>query len=157
MSGLQTLHLMPIPLALTAGIFPVVFYMLLDRLPPIWPSSKKAMMIGPKQPQDITSFKCPYSYIRQIYGKYHWAPFIHKVSPGLKDTNPKKYKWILEVMDTIHLCLMMVDDVSRQVCSFQPRTANTARYLITAIFGKASQQRIESMAHRKQQTGHTTR
>lgn len=121
MSGLQTLHLMPIPLAFTAGIFPVVFYMLLDRLPPVWPSSKKAMMIGPKQPQDITSFECPYSYIRQIYGKYHWAPFIHKLSPSLKDTNPKKYQWILEVMDTIHLCLMMVDDVSRQVYSLQSR------------------------------------
>ena len=117
MSGLQNLHLMPIPLAFTAGIFPVVFYMLLDRLPPIWPSSKKAMMIGPKQPQDITSFECPYSYIRQIYGKYHWAPFIHKLSPSLKDTNPRKYKWILEVMDTIHLCLMMVDDVGRSLQS----------------------------------------
>jgi geranylgeranyldiphosphate transferase len=72
-------------------------------------------MIGPKQPQTITSLECPYSYLRQIYGKYHWAPFLHKISPNLKNEDPLKYQWILEVMDAIHLCLMLVDDVSRSV------------------------------------------
>ncbi|KAL4785220.1 isoprenoid synthase domain-containing protein [Aspergillus varians] len=151
MSGLQTLHLMPLPLAFTAGIFPVVLYMLLDRLPPIWPSSRKAMMIGPKQPQNITSFECPYNYLRQIYGKYHWAPFIHKLSPDLKDTNPKKYKWILEVMDTIHLCLMMVDDISDN-SDFRKgkpaahrlygpsETANRAYYQVTQILNETVKQ-----------------
>ncbi|CEL05274.1 hypothetical protein ASPCAL06392 [Aspergillus calidoustus] len=147
MSGLPSLHSIPLSLVLTAGVVPVAFYMFYDRLPPLWPSSKKAMMIGPKQPQTITSLECPYSYLRQIYGKYHWAPFLHKISPNLKNEDPPKYQWILEVMDVIHLCLMLVDDISDN-SDFRKgkpaahriygpsETANRAYYRVTQILNE---------------------
>jgi geranylgeranyldiphosphate transferase len=87
-----------------------IILVLWDRLPSL-PSTKKAMLIGKKQPHEITSLECPYSYILQLYGKYHWAPFVDKLSPTLKTNNPTKYQMILEIMDGIHLCLMLVDDV----------------------------------------------
>lgn len=102
----------------TIGIFPLVVYVLLDRMPPLWPTSKKAYLIGQKRPDTVTSFECPYAYIRQVYGKYHWAPFVHKLSPTLKTDDPAKYKMVNEIMDAIHLCLMLVDDVCSCLVSF---------------------------------------
>lgn len=103
----------PVPLSwlATIGMVPLFFLVLMDRLPPLWPTSKKASMIGQKQPENVTAIECPYSYIRQLYGKHHWAPFVHKLSPRLKKDDPEKYRMVLEIMDAIHLCLMLVDDV----------------------------------------------
>lgn len=84
---------------------------IVDRIPPPRWLSKKAQLIGLKNPESITLHECPYAYLRQIYGKYHWAPFVNKLSPTLKTDNPAKYKMVLETMDAIHLCLMLVDDV----------------------------------------------
>lgn len=89
-----------------------------DRLPPLLPSAKR-LLVGKKNPSKITSLECPYSYIRQIYGTHHWAPFVDKLSPSLKTERPAKYHMILEIMDGIHLCLMLVDDV----CEISPCTA----------------------------------
>ncbi|KAL3452580.1 isoprenoid synthase domain-containing protein [Aspergillus insuetus] len=123
MSGLLSLHSIPLSLVLTAGVVPVAFYMFYDRLPPLWP------------------------YLRQIYGKYHWAPFLHKISPNLKNEDPPKYQWILEVMDAIHLCLMLVDDISDNSDfrkgkpaahrTYGPsETANRAYYRVTQILNE---------------------
>ncbi|KKK13523.1 hypothetical protein ARAM_006149 [Aspergillus rambellii] len=150
------LHSVPLSLALSVGIFPAVFYVLIDRLPPIWPTSKKALMIGPKHPESRTSIECPYSYIRQLYGKYHWAPFVHKLSPGLKDEEPVKYKMILEIMDAIHLCLMLVDDISdnsdyrkgkpaAHKLYGRSETANRAYYRVTQMLN-ATVQRFPNLA-----------
>jgi geranylgeranyldiphosphate transferase len=88
-----------------------VLYISIDRFPaPRW-LSKKAQLIGQKDPASTTSLECPYSYIRQLYGHYHWAPFVHKLSPTLQYDDAAKYKMVLEIMDAIHLCLMLVDDV----------------------------------------------
>jgi geranylgeranyldiphosphate transferase len=124
--------------------------MFYDWLPPLWPSSKKAMMISPKQPQTTTSLECPYSYLRQIYGKYHWAPFLHKISPDLKNEDPPKYQWILEVMDAIHLCLMLVDDVSRSVPvpTYLSGKFNTNLYLDGQISDYSDFRKGKPAAHR---------
>lgn len=82
----------------------------IDRLPKSW-WSKTAYVIGQKQPAKTTSVECPYSYIRQIYGKHHWAAFVRKLSPNLKQNDPIKYEIVNEIMDAMHLCLMLVDDV----------------------------------------------
>ena len=83
-----------------------------DRILNPLPTTKRAWLVGKKQPSRITSLECPYSYIRQIYGKHHWAPFVDKLAPNLKLEDPPKYQIILEIMDGIHLCLILVDDVS---------------------------------------------
>ena len=110
MTALPDVATMSLPLVATIGIVPLVFYVL-DRMAPLWPTSKKAFLIGKKKPETMTSFECPYAYIRQIYGQYHWEPFVQKLSSRLKDEDPAKYKMVLEIMDAIHLCLMLVDDV----------------------------------------------
>jgi geranylgeranyldiphosphate transferase len=68
-------------------------------------------LFGKKHPATITSHECPYSYIRQIYGHHHWTPFIERMSPNLHKDNPKKYEIVNEIMDAVHLCLILVDDV----------------------------------------------
>lgn len=71
----------------------------------------KSQLIGQMSPQQLTGFECPYEYLRNIYGKHHWAHFVNKLSPKLRYDNYPKYLMVLEMMDTIHLCLMLVDDV----------------------------------------------
>lgn len=55
---------------------------------------------------------CPYEYLREIYGRHHWVPFVTKLEPNLKNNDPEKYTMVLEIMDCMHLCLILVDDVS---------------------------------------------
>ncbi|KAA8644331.1 terpene cyclase [Aspergillus tanneri] len=120
-------------------------------MPPLWPVSKKSYISRRKHPESVTDIECPYGYIRQLYGKHHWAPFVHKLSPTLKDDNPDKYKMILEIMDVIHLCLMLVDDISDSSDCRKGKpaahkiygpseTANRAYYRVTQILNKTVQQ-----------------
>ncbi|KAB8221939.1 terpenoid synthase [Aspergillus novoparasiticus] len=117
-----------------------------DRLPPLLPSAKR-LLVGKKNPSEITSLECPYSYIRQIYGTHHWAPFVDKLSPNLKTERPAKYHMILEIMDGIHLCLMLVDDISDGSDYRKGRpaahhiygpseTANRAYYQVTQLLNR---------------------
>ncbi|KAB8078884.1 terpenoid synthase [Aspergillus leporis] len=127
----------------------IFFYVLVDLFPmPRW-LSKKAQLIGQRNPESITSLECPYSYIHQIYGKYYWAPFVHKLSPTLKDNDQIKYKLVLETMDAIHLCLILVDDISdgsdfrkgqpaAQKIYGPSETANRAYYRVTQILNKVT-------------------
>lgn len=86
-------------------------YFLVDYVPiPRW-LDKKAQLVGQMNPQEVTAVECPYEYLRKIYGKHHWAPFVHKLSPSLRDDDHSKYLMVLEIMDAIHLSLMLVDDV----------------------------------------------
>ena len=61
---------------------------------------------------------CPYQYVLNIYGRNHFAGFVRKLSPDLEITNPKKWNMVLEIMDALHFCLILVDDVHspRQKC-----------------------------------------
>ena len=98
--------------ALCAVVAGCILYGILDCWPrPRW-WSKKSQLIGLQSPVQITSLECPYHYLRKIYGHHHWAPFVDKMSPTLKADNPGQYEMILEIMDAIHLCLMLVDDIS---------------------------------------------
>ncbi|KAJ9360550.1 isoprenoid synthase domain-containing protein [Paecilomyces variotii] len=123
----------------------------LDRMPPMWLNSKRSLIIGPRKPQRITSEECPYAYIRQAYGKHHWAPFVKKLSPNLEKEDPDKYVGVLEIMDAIHLCLMLVDDISDNSSYRKGKpaahriygrseTANRAYYRVTEILNMTVQQ-----------------
>ncbi|RAH57498.1 prenyl transferase [Aspergillus piperis CBS 112811] len=149
MAALPDVASIPIPLVATLGIAPLIFYFVLDGIGPLWPNSK-AFLIGKKKPETVTSFECPYAYIRQIYGKYHWEPFVQKLSPRLKDEDPAKYKMVLEIMDAIHLCLMLVDDITDNSDYRKGKpaahriygpseTANRAYYRVTQILNKTVQ------------------
>lgn len=95
------------------GVASSVLYFIVDRIPiPRW-LNKKAQLIGQTNPEKITGLECPYEYLRGVYGKYHWAPFVHKLSPKLRNDDHSKYIMVLEIMDAIHLCLMLVDDVRK--------------------------------------------
>ncbi|KAL4971623.1 terpenoid synthase [Aspergillus desertorum] len=120
-----------------------------DRLPLRRWWSQQSRLIGPKQPAKITGLECPYAYLRETYGYHHWAPFICKLSPTLRDEDPKKYDHINEVMDGIHLCLMLVDDISDGSDCRKGRptahkiygpseTANRAYYRVTQLLTKTA-------------------
>ncbi|KAB8261872.1 terpenoid synthase [Aspergillus pseudonomiae] len=117
-----------------------------DRLPGLLPSAKR-LLVGKKNPSEITSMECPYSYIREIYGMHHWAPFVNKLSPKLKAESPARHHMILEIMDGIHLCLMLVDDISDNSDYRKGRpaahriygpseTANRAYYRVTQLLNR---------------------
>jgi geranylgeranyldiphosphate transferase len=73
---------------------------------------QKHHLVGRKSPDRITRHEYPYDYLREIYGKHHWTAFVHKLSRPLHNDDPGKYHMVLEIMDAIHHCLMLVDDVS---------------------------------------------
>jgi geranylgeranyldiphosphate transferase len=107
-------------------------YLIVDHIhiPRWW--DKKTHLIGRKSPERITRHECPYDYLREIYGKHHWKAFVHKLSPALHNDDPAKYSMVLEIMDAIHLCLMLVDDVS-------------ARDLLFSVFGCGTDHLITSL------------
>ncbi|KAJ5968223.1 hypothetical protein N7501_004471 [Penicillium viridicatum] len=124
-------------------------YLIIDHIhiPRWW--DKKAHLVGRKNPERITTLECPYDYLREIYGKYHWTGFVHKLSPTLQNDDPPKYRMVLEIMDAIHLCLMLVDDISDGSDYRKGRpaahkiygpseTANRAYYRVTQILNKTT-------------------
>ncbi|KAI9728830.1 MAG: hypothetical protein M1834_007217 [Cirrosporium novae-zelandiae] len=84
----------------------------LDRIPPWGPFNKRAWLTVSKPPSTVTPIECPYEYLLGIYGKHHFAPFVKKLSPTLESSNPEKWNIILEIMDSFHFCLILVDDIS---------------------------------------------
>ncbi|KAG6193767.1 hypothetical protein E4U10_003522 [Claviceps purpurea] len=70
---------------------------------------------------------CPYKYIRKLYGRHHFARFVAAFRPTLEDEDPEKYTLILDIMDAVHLCLILVDDV----CDNSTKRKNqTAAHLV---------------------------
>ncbi|KAF7121613.1 hypothetical protein CNMCM5793_009084 [Aspergillus hiratsukae] len=132
-------------LCMVAYAVTVTIYLVTAR----WSSTEHYHHPGKKDPATITSHECPYSYIRQIYGHHHWAPFVEKLSPGLRKDDPAKYEIVNEIMDAIHLCLMLVDDISdgsklRKGHTAAHRiygpseTANRAYYRVTQILRRTT-------------------
>ncbi|KAL4748886.1 hypothetical protein BDW72DRAFT_179256 [Aspergillus terricola var. indicus] len=120
---------------------------IVDRLPLRRWFSQKDRLIGTQNPDKITGIECPYAYLRETYGHHHWAPFISKLSPTLESEDPSKYHLVNEIMDAIHLCLMLVDDISDGSDCRKGRpaahkiygpseTANRAYYRVTQFLAK---------------------
>ncbi|RDH19608.1 terpenoid synthase [Aspergillus niger ATCC 13496] len=140
-------HLPQTSLAFLALLAVPITALVWDRILNPLPTTKRAWLVGKKQPSRITSLECPYSYIRQIYGKHHWAPFVDKLAPSLKLEDPPKYQLVLEIMDGIHLCLILVDDIS-DGSNFRKghpaahkiygpsETANRAYYRVTQLLNR---------------------
>lgn len=99
---------------LTVAVGSGLLYLIFNYVPFAQYWSRKTQAIGQENPKKLTGIECPYEYLRSLYGKHHWAPFVNKLSPNLRQARPAKYLMILETMDVIHLCLMLVDDVRFQ-------------------------------------------
>ncbi|KAI1075207.1 prenyl transferase [Whalleya microplaca] len=104
--------------------------------------SKSSMML-------ITT--CPYEYTRGIYGRHHWVPFVTKLAPDLKESDPDRFAMVLEIMDCMHLCLIMVDDITDEsdyrkgrpaahVIYGRSETANRAYLRVSQILNKTTQE-----------------
>lgn len=81
--------------------------------------------VSSKESQNIPG--CPYEYILQIYGRHHFAPFVKMFKPSLKTEDPDKYALILDIMDAVHFCLILVDDICDD--SFKRKNKPTAHLL----------------------------
>ena len=64
----------------------------------------------PRKPKNLQT-DCPFEYILKIYGRHHFAPLLRQVAPGLQAKDPKKWRVILDIMDGVHFCLILIDDV----------------------------------------------
>nr|J7FJH2.1 RecName: Full=Prenyltransferase idtC; AltName: Full=Indole-diterpene biosynthesis cluster protein C; Flags: Precursor [Claviceps paspali]AFO85422.1 prenyl transferase [Claviceps paspali] len=95
---------------------------------------------------------CPYKYLVGLYGHHHFAGFVEALQPTLKDEDPEKYTLVLDIMDAVHLCLILVDDI----CDDSPKrknqttahllfgsceTANRAYLVLTKVINRAMRTR----------------
>ncbi|OCK81420.1 terpenoid synthase [Lepidopterella palustris CBS 459.81] len=90
---------------------------------------------------------CPYEYLLNVYGRHHFAGFVRKLDATLETRDSKKWQMILEIMDGIHFCLILVDDITDN-SSFRKgkpaahtifgphETANRAYLSLTRIMNK---------------------
>lgn len=95
---------------------------------------------------------CPYEYLLQIYGKHHFQPFVGFFAPELQREDPEKYLLILDIMDAVHFCLILVDDISDNSHQRKNRptahllygaseTANRAYFVLTQMINRALRDR----------------
>lgn len=94
------------------------------------------------------SINCPYDYLLNIYGQHHFEPFVQWFKPSLEQDDPQKYSLILDIMDAVHFCLILVDDISDDSSQrkSQPtahtlygasETANRAYFVLTQVINRA--------------------
>ena len=63
-----------------------------------------------RKPKELRT-DCPFEYILNIYGRNHFAALVRKLAPDLEVNDPRKWQMILEIMDGVHFCLILIDDV----------------------------------------------
>lgn len=95
---------------------------------------------------------CPYEYLVRVYGRHHFAPFVNAFNPTLRDEDPEKYTLTLDIMDAVHFCLILVDDIcddsykrknltTAHLIYGSSETANRAYFVLTKIINRAMRQR----------------
>ncbi|KAH0592031.1 hypothetical protein MHUMG1_10242 [Metarhizium humberi] len=95
---------------------------------------------------------CPYEYLLGIYGHHHFAPFVKAFSPTLKTDDPDKYALVLDIMDAVHFCLILVDDIcddsskrknqtTAHMLYGSCETANRAYFVLTKTINRAMRER----------------
>lgn len=87
----------------------IAFYFLANKLHLC--SGLAALRLKVPSKQASISEDCPYQYLLNIYGRNHFIEFARKLSLDLESSNPKKWRMVLEIMDAVHFCLILVDDV----------------------------------------------
>ncbi|KHN94002.1 prenyl transferase [Metarhizium album ARSEF 1941] len=112
---------------------------------------KSRSVQGNKEDRDKLP-SCPYEYLLGIYGRHHFAPFIKAFRPALKEEDPEKYALILDIMDAVHFCLILVDDIcddsskrknqtTAHLIYGSCETANRAYFVLTKMINRAMRER----------------
>ncbi|MCJ1243268.1 hypothetical protein MMC30_000465 [Trapelia coarctata] len=133
----------PAPFALVFIAISVVSVTLATSLPKPRKISRKSIRSVPED--------CPYEYILNVYGRHHFAGFVRKLSSSLETDNPKKWQMILEIMDGMHFCLILVDDITdnsnfrkglpaAHTIFGSSETANRAYFSLTRIMNKTAKE-----------------
>lgn len=63
-------------------------------------------------PKPITKSECPYQYILDVYGRYHFQNIVQVLDADLEKRDGTSFELILELMDAIHFGAILVDDVA---------------------------------------------
>lgn len=138
MKWLQILSLDAGPLCL--GFFSVIAYCIFKSLTSSIPDTAR-------KPRPHVSQDCPYEYLLDIYGRHHFAGFVRKLDAQMETRDPTKWQMILEIMDRIHFCLILVDDITdnsefrrgkpaAHIMFGSHETANRAYLSLTRIMNK---------------------
>ncbi|KAN0081862.1 Isoprenoid synthase domain containing protein [Elaphomyces granulatus] len=56
--------------------------------------------------------ECPYEYILQVYGRCHFKKLVNILDPTLEARDPGLFRFILELLDSVHFGAILVDDVA---------------------------------------------
>ncbi|KAG6023931.1 hypothetical protein E4U41_001904 [Claviceps citrina] len=95
---------------------------------------------------------CPYKYLVGLYGHHHFARFVAAFRPTLREDDAEKYTLVLDIMDAVHLCLILVDDIcdnstkrknqtAAHLLYGSCETANRAYLVLTRVINRAVQTR----------------
>ncbi|KAK7984583.1 histone deacetylase [Apiospora arundinis] len=104
-----------------------------------------------------TDIKCPFEYLLAQYGKHHFAPFVKALSPSLKTEDPATYRLVLDIMDAVHFCSILVDDIAdnsqqrknkptAHMLFGGPETANRAYLVLTRVINRTVRQKPQLAA-----------
>lgn len=63
-------------------------------------------------PPTIRKVDCPYEYLLHTYGTNHFQKIIDFLTPELRAADVELHGLVLEVLDTVHLGAILVDDVA---------------------------------------------
>ncbi|KAK6859489.1 prenyl transferase AtmC [Apiospora arundinis] len=104
-----------------------------------------------------TDIKCPFEYLLAQYGKHHFAPFVKALSPSLKTEDPATYRLVLDIMDAVHFCSILVDDIAdnsqqrknkptAHMLFGGPETVNRAYLVLTRVINRTVRQKPQLAA-----------
>ena len=100
----------------------------------------------------MATCQCPYEHLVSQYGQQHFRPFVDKLRPSLSTEDPAKYALVLDIMDAVHFCAILVDDIADQsplrknkatahVMFGATETANRAYLVLMRVINRAMRER----------------
>lgn len=96
----------------------------------------------------MDSNQCPYEDLVNQYGRHHFQPFVDSLRPSIGRDDPAKYALVLDIMDAVHFCAILVDDIADKsslrknkaaahVLFGETETTNRAYLVLTRIINRA--------------------
>nr|BBD84645.1 putative prenyltransferase [Cordana terrestris] len=100
----------------------------------------------------MATAECPYEYLLSQYGQHHFGPFVDKLRPSLSMEDPDKYTLVLDIMDAVHFCAILVDDIADRsplrknkaaahVVFGETETSSRAYLVLTRVVNRAMRER----------------
>ncbi len=100
----------------------------------------------------MATCECPYEYLVSQYGAHHFRPFVEKLRPSLSVEDPAKFELVLDIMDAVHFCAILVDDIADRsplrknkaaahLLFGATETSNKAYLILTRIINRTMRER----------------